>query len=125
MLGDVNVSLIKTVKGQTIYLRTTPTCRGRTAASTWCRARRACSRAARIALYIEGRGKDDQWQDPPTSSRRSSSTRCGNEMAKQATRGHGGMDFLEDYRLIECLRAGTADRHERLRCRGAERGRAT
>jgi hypothetical protein len=25
---------------------------------------------------------------------------------KKATRGHGGMDFLEDYRFIECLRAG-------------------
>ena len=25
---------------------------------------------------------------------------------KQASRGHGGMDFLEDLRLIHCLRRG-------------------
>ena len=28
------------------------------------------------------------------------------EKVKKATRGHGGMDFLEDFRFIECLRAG-------------------
>ena len=28
------------------------------------------------------------------------------ERVKSATAGHGGMDFLEDWRLIECLRKG-------------------
>lgn len=28
------------------------------------------------------------------------------EAATRSTEGHGGMDFLEDYRLIHCLRQG-------------------
>ena len=28
------------------------------------------------------------------------------EAAQKATVGHGGMDYLEDYRLIKCLREG-------------------
>ena len=28
--------------------------------------------------------------------------------------GHGGMDFVEDYRLIKCLNEGLPDRHQCL-----------
>ena len=36
---------------------------------------------------------------------------------KASNVGHGGMDYIEDHRLIDCLQRGPADRHERLRCR--------
>ena len=37
---------------------------------------------------------------------RSSSILSGRLESKSRGAGHGGMDFIEDYRLIECLRAG-------------------
>ena len=42
---------------------TAPTCRGPTAASTWCRARRACSRAIRTASTSKDAARQDQWQE--------------------------------------------------------------
>ena len=40
-------------------------------------------------------------------ARRSSSIRCGRRSpTRPQGAGHGGMDFIEDYRLIKCLREG-------------------
>jgi len=58
VLGDINVSLIKTANGRRSSCSTRRTCRGPTAASTKWKARRACSRAIRIAIR-RGRGKAD------------------------------------------------------------------
>ena len=67
--------------------------------------------------------RTDQWQDAADLLAEFEHP-LWKEIAEQAKgAGHGGMDFIEDYRLIKCLREGTADRHERLRRRVAERGR--
>ena len=58
-------------------------------------------------VYIEGRGKLDQWQ---TARRLLAEFEhpLWKEIADAAQgAGHGGMDFIEDYRLIKCLREGT------------------
>ena len=58
-------------------------------------------------VYIEGRGKEDQWQEAQAVLAEFEHPLWKEiaEMAKGA--GHGGMDFIEDYRLIKCLREGT------------------
>jgi len=56
--------------------------------------------------YIEGRGKEDQWveADAMLAEFEHPLWKEIAETAKDA--GHGGMDFIEDYRLIKCLREG-------------------
>ena len=59
-------------------------------------------------VYIEGRGKADQWQEASTTLLAEFEHPLWKEIAAQAQgAGHGGMDFIEDYRLIKCLREGT------------------
>lgn len=105
-LGDVNLSLIKTHNGLTIYLVHD------------CDTPRPYSRINMIQgtkgifegfpdrIHIEDRSPGHDWEqldkyheefDHPLWKKMQ-------ERAKGA--GHGGMDFIEDYRLIECLRAG-------------------
>ena len=75
-------------------------------------------------VYIEGRGRADQWQQASDVLAEFEHPLWKEIAAAAPGAGHGGMDFIEDYRLIKCLREGTADRHERVRRRGVERGRA-
>jgi hypothetical protein len=57
-------------------------------------------------LYIEGRGKEDQWQEAAAVLNEFEHP-LWKEIAAQAQgAGHGGMDYIEDYRLIKCLREG-------------------
>jgi hypothetical protein len=57
-------------------------------------------------LYIEGRGRNDQWQNAADVLAEFEHP-LWKEIAEQAQgAGHGGMDFIEDYRLIKCLREG-------------------
>ena len=104
-LGDVNVSLIHTALGKVITLyhdTNTP---------------RPYSRIHHVQgtqgifekypdrVYIEGRGKNDAWEtldkyaefDHPLWTTQADKARGA---------GHGGMDYIEDYRLIDALRNG-------------------
>ena len=55
---------------------------------------------------VEGRGKADQWQEAQALQAEFEHPLWKEitDIAKGA--GHGGMDFIEDYRLITCLREG-------------------
>jgi len=105
VLGDVNTALIKTVKGRSIYLvhdTNLP---------------RPYSRIHRVQgtrgiferwperVYIEGRSPEHQWETLDKYAD------CEHPLWKEgvdkaASGGHGGMDYLEDFRLIECLHQG-------------------
>ncbi len=57
-------------------------------------------------VYIEGRGRAHQWQEA-AAVRDEFEHPLWKEIAEIAKgAGHGGMDFIEDYRLIKCLREG-------------------
>lgn len=105
-LGDINTSIIQTVKGYTITVFHD------------CNSPRPYSRIERIQgtkgiiegypdrVYIEGRSPEHQWEEfePYLDEFRHTLWRNIGELAKGA--GHGGMDFLEDYRLIDALLKG-------------------
>ena len=59
-------------------------------------------------VYIEGKSaRRDQWEDMSVWMKDHEHPLWQSETAKKATSaGHGGMDFLEDYRLIKCLNEG-------------------
>ena len=106
-LGDVNVTLVKTVKGQTIYL------------AHGCDDPRPYTRLNQVQgtrgliqgwpdrIHIEGRSPADEWETLDKYYEEFEHPLWKSAKVKTATRGHGGMDFLEDFRFIECLRAGT------------------
>ena len=106
VLGDVNYTLIKTKNGCTIVVGHN------------CDSPRPYSRITTLQgtqgivsgypdrVYIEGRDKGDAWVDAekyyPEFEHPLWKARGAN--AKGA--GHGGMDFLEDWRLVQCLLKG-------------------
>lgn len=105
-LGDVNVSLIRTVNGQTIYL------------SHNCDDPRPYNRLNLLQgtrgliqgwpdrIHVEERSPLDEWESLDAYYAEFEHPLWKSEQVKAASRGHGGMDFLEDFRLIQCLRAG-------------------
>jgi predicted dehydrogenase len=106
-LGDVNVSLIDTALGKVITLyhdTDTP---------------RPYSRIHHVQgtkglfekypdrVYIEGRSKRDQWDTLDTYAEFDHPL-WTTQAEKARGAGHGGMDYIEDYRLIDALRNGRA-----------------
>ncbi len=104
-LGDVNVSLIRTALGKviTLYHDTNlprPYSRIHKVQGT-----QGIFEKYPDRVYVEGRSKEDAWDtldkfaefDHPLWTTQA-------ERARGA--GHGGMDYIEDYRLIDALRHG-------------------
>jgi hypothetical protein len=57
-------------------------------------------------VYIEGRGKEDQWQEAKSLLDEFEHPLWSDLNKKAEGASHGGMDFIEDYRLVKCLREG-------------------
>ncbi|HWJ55999.1 MAG TPA: Gfo/Idh/MocA family oxidoreductase, partial [Vicinamibacterales bacterium] len=104
--GDINTSIIKTSKGRTILVEhgtnlPRPYSRIHTVQGT-----KGLFQGYPSRVYIEGRGKEDQWVDASTMLGEFEHPLWKEMAAAAEGAGHGGMDFLEDYRLIKCLREG-------------------
>ena len=105
-LGDVNVALIRTVNGKTIYL------------AHDCNSPRPYSRISVVQgtkgifsgypdrIHIEGRTEGHGWEELGAYREEFEHPlwRSDGERARGA--GHGGMDYIEDYRLVQCLLKG-------------------
>src|SRR2546426_6792496 len=105
-LGDVNSTLIRTVKGQTIYLshntnNARPYSRINVVQGT-----KGIVQGWPDRIYVEGRSPEDEWETLDRYYADFEHPLWKSERVQHATGGHGGMDFLEDWRLIECLRGG-------------------
>ena len=106
VLGDVNVSLIKTARGRTIYVEHCTNLPRPYSRIHIVQGTKGLFEGYPNRLYIEGRGKPHQWQ-PMQDLLAEFEHPLWREIAEQAQgAGHGGMDFIEDYRLIKCLREG-------------------
>jgi hypothetical protein len=106
VLGDVNVSIIRTVNGCTIYLAhncDSPRPYSRINCVQGTKAI-ACGYPDRI--YIEGVSPNDQWEPIAKYHEKWDHPLWKKEMSAAEGAGHGGMDYMEDLRLIECLNAG-------------------
>ena len=106
VLGDVNASLIKTARGRTIYVEHCTNLPRPYSRINLVQGTKGIFQGYPNRVYIEGRGREHQWQE--------ASALVGEfehplwrELAEQAKgAGHGGMDYIEDYRLIKCLHEG-------------------
>jgi hypothetical protein len=106
VLGDVNVSLIKTARGRTIVVEHSTNLPRPYSRIHLVQGTKGLFQGYPERVYIEGRGTEDEWQ-PMSALLGEYDHPLWKEMdttAKDA--GHGGMDFIEDYRLIKCLREG-------------------
>jgi hypothetical protein len=106
VLGDVNVSLIKTARGRTIVVEHCTNLPRPYSRINMVQGSKGLFQGYPNRAYIEGRGKEDQWMEAEAMIAEFEHPLWKEiaEIAKGA--GHGGMDFIEDYRLIKCLREG-------------------
>jgi hypothetical protein len=106
-LGDVNVSLIKTMRGQTIYLTHDTNLPRPYSRKYVLQGTKGLVEGYPRRVYVEGiSAKEDAWDNVDQWYATHDHPLWTSDKVKQASRGHGGMDFLEDLRLIHCLRAG-------------------
>jgi hypothetical protein len=107
VLGDVNSSLIKTARGKTILVEHCTNLPRPYSRIHMVQGTKGLFQGYPNRLYIEGRGRLDRWQEAGEALAEFEHP-LWKEIAAQAQgAGHGGMDFIEDYRLIKCLREGT------------------
>lgn len=105
--GDVNCSLIKTAKGRTILVEHCTNLPRPYSRIHMVQGTKGLFQGYPDRVYIDGRGKEDAWVNAQDMLKEFEHP-LWTEIAAQAQgAGHGGMDFIEDYRLIKCLREGT------------------
>lgn len=106
VLGDINTSIIKTTNGKTLLVQHNtnlprPYSRIHSVQGT-----KGLFDGYPNRAYIEGRDAAHRWVDAADLLEEFQHP-LWTELEEQAQgAGHGGMDFIEDYRLIKCLREG-------------------
>ncbi len=105
-LGDVNVSLIMTATGRTIYVSHDTNLPRPYSRIHMVQGTQGLFQGYPNRVYVEGRGEHDQWADAETYAAEFEHPLWVEMAGAGADRGHGSMDYLEDYRLIKCLREG-------------------
>jgi hypothetical protein len=106
VLGDVNTSLIKTARGRSIVVQHCTNLPRPYSRIHLVQGTRGLFQGYPNRVYIEGRGRNDQWVQASEVLAEFEHP-LWREIAEQAQgAGHGGMDYIEDYRLIKCLREG-------------------
>jgi predicted dehydrogenase len=107
VLGDVNASLLRTTAGQTIYLTHDTNLPRPYSRKYVLQGTRGILEGYPRRVYIEGASTAPHRWDPVEKWFESHDHPLWkSEKVKQAGVGHGGMDWLEDWRLILCLREG-------------------
>jgi hypothetical protein len=107
VLGDVNVSLLRTTAGQTIYLTHDTNLPRPYSRKYVLQGARGILEGYPRRVYIEGAsGAAHRWDPVERWFDSHDHPLWKSEKVRQASVGHGGMDWLEDWRLITCLREG-------------------
>ncbi len=107
VLGDVNVTLIRTGQGQTITLVHDTNLPRPYTRINMIQGTRGLMQGWPDRIYVEGRSPQaHRWEPLDRWYQESEHPLWRAERVRSASRGHGGMDFLEDWRLVVCLRAG-------------------
>ncbi len=104
-LGDVNVSMITTINGRTITLVHDCNLPRPYSRINFVQGTKGIFRGYPDKIYIEGRSPEHQWETTREYLKEFEHP-LWTSISGKAKGGHGGMDFIEDYRLIKCLREG-------------------
>jgi predicted dehydrogenase len=106
VLGDVNTSLIRTARGRTLMVQHCTNLPRPYSRIHQVQGTRGLFQGYPNRLYIEGRGTPHRWTDGAEALKEFDHPLWQDIEARAAGAGHGGMDYIEDYRLIACLRGG-------------------
>jgi len=107
VLGDVNTSLIKTKLGKTIILIHETNLPRPYTRINLVQGTKGIAQKWPDRIYIEGKAdKPDEWDDFEKFAAEFEHPLWKAVASKGEGRGHGGMDYIEDYRLIQSLRKG-------------------
>jgi predicted dehydrogenase len=107
-LGDVTTTLIRTKNGQTITLTHDTDSPRPYSRNILLQGTKGLAQKYPVQrVYIEGRSPNDRWEDLQKYSEEYDHPLWKGLEQRSAGAGHGGMDYIEDYRLVQCLRQGT------------------
>jgi hypothetical protein len=106
-LGDVNVSLIRNVDGSIITLYHDTNLPRPYSRINCIQGTKGIAEGYPDRIHIEGRSPAHEWEDIETYYQEFEHPLWKNLIEKAKDAGHGGMDYIEDYRLVQCLRNGT------------------
>jgi hypothetical protein len=106
-LGDIVTTTIRTKAGQTILITHDTNSPRAYSRDYLVQGTKGVVRKYPMAqIYVEGRGEAHSWQDLKNFQSEFEHPLWTTMEEKSRGAGHGGMDYIEDYRLIECLRTG-------------------
>jgi hypothetical protein len=107
-LGDVVTTLIRTTRGETIRIsHDTDSPRPYSRDIMLQGTKGLYRKYPEQRIYVEGRSpQHDRWEDAAAYRAQFEHPIWKALEERSRGAGHGGMDFIEDFRLIECLRGG-------------------
>jgi hypothetical protein len=105
-LGDVNTTLIHTANGQTIFLSHDTNSPRPYSRIGLVQGTRGLVQGWPERVYLEGRSKNDEWEPAKKYYKEFEHPLWKPKRVRDDKSGHGGMDYLVNQRLIECLRRG-------------------
>jgi hypothetical protein len=105
-LGDINTTLIRTTNGQTIFLSHDTNSPRPYSRIGLVQGTRGLVQGWPDRVYIEGRDKPDEWTPAKKYYKEFEHPLWKPKRVRDDKSGHGGMDYLVNQRLIECLRRG-------------------
>jgi predicted dehydrogenase len=106
VLGDVNVSLIQTHNGRTIYLSHDTNLPRPYSRIHMVQGTKGIFQGYPHRVHIEGMSPGHRWQEWTELLEEHDHPLWKDLEEQSAGAGHGGMDYIEDYRLVKCLREG-------------------
>jgi len=106
VLGDVNLSLIQTARGRTIMVGHDTNLPRPYSRINMVQGTKGLFQGYPDRVYVEGRSPEHTWEEAEAYREEFDHPLWKTEGERARGAGHGGMDYLEDYRLIRCLQAG-------------------
>ena len=106
VLGDVNVTLVKTAGGRTIYVNHDTNLPRPYSRIHIVQGTKGLFQGYPDRVYVEGRSRPHRWDQANDYLPEFDHPLWKDIAERAAGAGHGGMDYMEDYRLIKCLREG-------------------
>jgi hypothetical protein len=106
--GDLNSSLIKTVKGRTIRLEHNVSSPRPYSRINSIEGTKGLFEDYPPRIYVEGRGKNDVWTTIDDYKAEFEHPWWKEQGERARTGGHGGMDYVMAWRLVTCMREGLA-----------------
>ncbi len=106
VLGDVNTSLIRTANGRTVVVGHDTNLPRPYSRIHMVQGTRGLFQGYPDRVHIEGRSTEHAWEEAKSYLAEFDHPLWKDLSGDAEGAGHGGMDFIEDYRLVKCLREG-------------------